>query len=97
MRADLKVKTWLAASVCIAVWSITNGASAVTVEVAKECEALTAKAFPPREVGNPAAGSVKGTAQDQRNYFNKCVANGGKVDDDGAKDNTNAQGSKEPK
>jgi len=31
------------------------------VEVAKKCDALTAKAFPPRAIGNPAAGSAKGT------------------------------------
>jgi hypothetical protein len=57
-----------------------TGASAVTVEVAKKCDVLTAKAFPPRVVGNPAAGSEKGTAQAQRDYFNKCVANGGNMD-----------------
>jgi hypothetical protein len=56
-------------------------ASAVSVEVAKKCNALLAKAFPPREPGNPAAGSSKGSAQDERDYFNKCLANGGNVDD----------------
>jgi hypothetical protein len=60
--------------------------SAVTAEVAKKCEVLTGKAFPPRVVGNPAAGSAKGSAQDQRAYFKKCVDNGGKVDDGGSKD-----------
>ena len=62
----------------------TTGASAVTAEVAKKCETLTAKAFPPRQIGNPAAGSAKGTAQDQRAYFNKCVDAGGKVSDPGS-------------
>jgi hypothetical protein len=57
-----------------------TGASAITVEVAKKCDALTAKAFPPRVVGNPAAGSAKGTPQEQRDYFKKCVANGGNMD-----------------
>jgi hypothetical protein len=32
--------------------------------------------------GNPAAGLAKGTAQFKRDYFNKCVANGGNMDDD---------------
>jgi len=59
-------------------------ASAITVEVAKKCNALTAKQFPLRVVGNPASGSAKGSAQDQRAFFGKCVANGGKVDDVGA-------------
>jgi hypothetical protein len=29
--------------------------------------------------GNPAAGRANGTAQDLREYFNKCVANGGNM------------------
>jgi hypothetical protein len=68
--------------VCFAAWSMTNSASAITVEVAKKCDELTNKAFPPRQIGNPASGSAKGTAQAQRDYFNKCVANGGNVDND---------------
>jgi hypothetical protein len=48
-------------------------ASAITVEVAQKCS-------PPREPGNPAAGSAKGTAQSARAYFNKCVANSGNMD-----------------
>jgi hypothetical protein len=56
-------------------------ASAITVEVARACDAAVAKAFPPRQIGNPAAGSAKGTAKDQRAYFKKCVDNDGKVDD----------------
>ncbi|MBR0715868.1 hypothetical protein JQ632_18140 [Bradyrhizobium liaoningense] len=56
-------------------------ASAITAEVARACDAAVAKAFPPRQIGNPAAGSTKGTAKDQRAYFSKCVANNGKVDD----------------
>jgi hypothetical protein len=70
-----------AAMLFVAIGLMTTGASAVTAEVAKRCESLTAKAFPPRETGNPAAGSSKGTAQSQRDYFGKCVANGGKVDE----------------
>jgi hypothetical protein len=56
-------------------------ASAISVQVAKKCNLLLERAFPPREPGNPAAGSAKGTAQDQRNYFKKCVASGGNMDD----------------
>jgi hypothetical protein len=44
-----------------------------------------AKQFPPRESGNPAAGSTKGSGRDQQAFFNKCVANGGKIDDSNAK------------
>ncbi|AMA61528.1 hypothetical protein BCCGELA001_28220 [Bradyrhizobium sp. CCGE-LA001] len=56
-------------------------ASAITAEVARACDAAVAKAFPPRQIGNPAAGSAKGTGKEQREYFQKCVANNGKVDD----------------
>lgn len=60
---------------------LTGSASAISVELAKKCNALTAKAFPPRVPGNPAAGSAKGTGQDMRAYFKKCVESGGKMDD----------------
>jgi hypothetical protein len=72
--------------ICIAVGSMTNSASAITVEVAKKCQALTAKAYPPRVPGNPAAGSAKGTGRSERDYFNKCVANGGNMDDNTGKE-----------
>jgi hypothetical protein len=61
-------------------------AHAISVEVARACDALVAKTFPPRQIGNPAAGSAKGTGRDQRDFFNKCVANGGKMDAEPAKD-----------
>lgn len=56
-------------------------ASAVTAEVARACDAAVAKAFPPKQVGNPAAGSSKGSAKDRRDYYTKCVANNGKVEE----------------
>ena len=50
------------------------------VELARTCDALTAKAFPPLESGNPAAGSTKGSGLEAQSYFRKCIANGGHVD-----------------
>jgi hypothetical protein len=47
-----------------------NSASAVTADVARKCSALTAKTYPPRVTGNPAAGSAKGTSQRSRPFFN---------------------------
>jgi hypothetical protein len=44
-----------------------------------------ARAFPPRVLGNPAAGSAKGSGPDQKIYFKRCVANSGRVDDAPAK------------
>lgn len=70
---------------CLVLGSTGIPASAVTAELARKCSALTIKQFPPREPGNPAAGSAKGSGRDQQAYFNKCVANGGKVDNSDAK------------
>jgi hypothetical protein len=67
--------------VFITVVPITNRAEAVSVKVAKKCDALIAKAFPPHVIGNPAAGSANGTGADERAYYKKCVANGGKMPD----------------
>lgn len=55
-------------------------AAAITAELAKKCESIVSTAFPPRQIGNPASGSAKGNSKTQREYYNKCVANGGKID-----------------
>jgi hypothetical protein len=85
MFASLKSGSALAALICLAASLITTSAPAITVEVAKKCNELTAKAYPPRVVGNPAAGSAKGNPKEERDYFSKCVANNGKVDDNADK------------
>jgi len=88
---NLRTLVGLAAALTLAVPAT---ASAITAEVARACDAAVAKAFPPRQIGNPAAGSAKGTAKDQRDYFQKCVSNNGKVDDipaDGPKGNKPAK------
>ena len=54
--------------------------AAISAEVAKKCQILRAKQFPPLEPGNPAAGSAKGSWKDQTEIFKKCVANGGNMD-----------------
>jgi hypothetical protein len=52
-----------------------------TAELAKKCRALEIKAYPPKR-----AGSTKtGTAQEERDYFAKCLRNGGNMDNDNAK------------
>jgi len=85
MFTNVKTGSVLVALVCIAVGCMTGSASAITAQLAKKCQALTAKAFPPRVPGNPAAGSATGTGLSQRDYFNKCVANGGNMDGDAPK------------
>ena len=60
---------------------MTNGASTITVELAKKCEVLTVGAFPPPP---PKTGKLdrKGrSGKDAEAYYDKCVKNGGKVDD----------------
>ena len=81
MALRIQSRSALLALVFAAILLQTNVTSAITVEVARKCQALTSKAFPPREPGNPAAGSAKGSGLDQQKYFEKCVANGGRVDD----------------
>jgi hypothetical protein len=81
MFANLKSMAVVVGLVLVTVAPMTNSARAASVEVAKKCDALTAKAFPPRVIGNPAAGSAKGTAADERAYYKKCVTNGGNVPD----------------
>ena len=68
--------------ICIALASTPQDASAVTAELAKRCSALTAKVFPPRVLGNPGAGSAKGSGLDEQAYFRRCLASGGKIGDD---------------
>jgi len=77
--SKLKYGTVLVTLICISCLLTAQNACAVSVEVAKKCSALTDTAYPFRVPGNPAAGRPLGTAQDVRDYFNKCVANGGNV------------------
>jgi hypothetical protein len=85
MLTDLRFGGAFLALTCMALGSTPNRAVAVTVEVARKCKALTDIAYPPREPGNPAAGSAKGGGRVAQDYFNKCVANGGKTDDPASK------------
>jgi hypothetical protein len=79
MLANLKRRGALAVLACMAVGTSANGASAVTAEIAKKCEALTAEAYPPAVPGNPAAGTAKGTGPAKRKYYASCVAHGGNM------------------
>jgi hypothetical protein len=79
VAAALKCSFALVASIGLVALAMTTSASAITVEVARKCSTLADKAYPPVVAGNPAAGRANGTAQDLREYFNKCVANGGNM------------------
>jgi hypothetical protein len=77
---------------CIGVGLTADGAlAAPTPELAKKCAALTQKAFPPRVVGNPAAGSFGGSGRSERAYFNECIRNGGSIKEEAPKKGPGAQ------
>jgi len=80
MFANMK---WVAlvALACIDHLSMTDAAPAISAELAKTCQALTAKAFPPRVICNPASGSEKGSGRGQRAFYKKCVEKNGKMDE----------------
>jgi len=80
MTSDFRTRSAAAALLLSSLVLMPTGAQAISVEVAKKCNALVNKQFPPRQIGNPAAGSAKGSGPAQREFFNKCVANGGKMD-----------------
>jgi hypothetical protein len=81
MIGNLKFHATIFALTCVGFLTMTGNASAISAELARKCTALTAKAFPPRVVGNPASGSVKGGGREERAYYRKCVATEGKVDE----------------
>jgi hypothetical protein len=78
--AGLRLNNGLFALLLSAAALPANNASAISLDIARKCNGLLAKEFPPREAGNPAAGSTKGNGQAERAYFNKCVANNGNMD-----------------
>ena len=83
MCASLKSCLTRLALACIAIGLITGSTSAITVELARKCNAMVATVFPPRVPGNPAAGSEKGSGRQMQDYFKKCVENQGKMPEPG--------------
>ncbi len=83
MKPADHIRVVLAASIALA--GQTGKAEAVTAAVAKACARSLAKAFPLRKPGNPGAGSAAGNAEDQRQFYAKCVANGGPTSDSNTK------------
>jgi hypothetical protein len=94
--SKLKCRTVPVTLICLSYLPMTQNACAIGVEIAKKCSALTDKAYPLRVLGNPAAGRTIGSAQDIRDYFNKCVANGGYAPGQ-APEKGNHQGTRAPK
>ena len=77
-----QVKTLSALTIVAAIglgW-LSGSALAASADAAKKCAAEMVSAFPPREPGNPAAGSVNGTTAEQRSFYDKCIANAGNAE-----------------
>jgi hypothetical protein len=70
-----------AATTACLIGVVTPPAAAIDATLAKQCNGMLAKAFPPAVPGNPAAGSKNGDATQQRAYFKKCIDNNGKMDE----------------
>jgi hypothetical protein len=69
----------LTALICLADLGVATSATAIPAELARKCSALANQAYPLRVSHNPASGRKHGSAQTVRNYFNRCVANGGEM------------------
>ena len=63
---------------CAALLVVTvRPAPAISVELAKKCRGMALQKYPYKPVGTPG----KGDAQSEREYYSKCVANGGTMPD----------------
>jgi hypothetical protein len=93
MWSKLARDTLAAACVPLVTCLLSSGSpsAAPTAELAKKCAALTAKAFPARVIGNPSAGSAKGSGRAEQDYFNDCIRKGGNVDLPGPSEGTSTQ------
>jgi hypothetical protein len=89
VQFSLRKRTLGLLTLIIAAASTPTTVSAITLEVARKCNAAAAKAFPPRVPGNPAAGSAAGSGADQRTYYSKCVADAEAPQGTGKADGTN--------
>ena len=58
-----------------------------TAELAKKCRELEIKAYPPK----PAGSTKIGIAQEERDYFARCIRNGGNMDNGDVKKGDDAK------
>ena len=82
MRADWRISSGAFALFVVgaaALLPAVSQAQPISAEVARKCKVLRAKQFPPRQIGNPAAGSAYGSGPDKREFFRRCVEKGGNI------------------
>ena len=85
MLAKMTYGAALTALICLADQGVATSATAIPAELARKCSILANRAYPLRVSHNPASGRKHGSAQAVRDYFNRCVANGGKMKGHGSK------------
>jgi len=59
----------------LAVGTMPKGAVAISAELAKKCQAMMVKKYPPK-----LAGSYQGNSRVEREFFGSCVARNGNMD-----------------
>jgi hypothetical protein len=91
MLAKMTYGAALTALICLADLGLATGATAIPPELARKCSALANRAYPLRASHNPASGRKHGSAQAVRDYFNRCVANGGRMGGHGSKPHHESQ------
>jgi hypothetical protein len=92
MLAKMTYGAALIALICLADEGVATSATAIPAELARKCSSLANQAYPLRKSHNPASGRKHGSAQAIRDYFNRCVASGGKMNGDGSKPRHENQG-----
>jgi hypothetical protein len=78
LACDALATAWMSGVICVL--SSIPLLAAPTAELAKKCANFTAKAYPARVVGNPAAGSAKGSGRAEQDYYNDCIKKGGNIE-----------------
>jgi hypothetical protein len=85
MAASLKRLGALILIIACALPASMKPAPALTAELANKCRSLALTAQPPRR-----AGTAKGSAQAQRDYYHECIAKEGNMETEQPPPNTTA-------
>jgi hypothetical protein len=85
MLAKMTYGVALTALICFADLGAATSATAIPADLARKCSARANRAYPLSASHNPDSGRKHGSSQAVRDYFNRCVASGGKMDGHGSK------------
>jgi hypothetical protein len=87
MNVSKLVKLLPVLGIASLVSSLSHAAPAPTAEIAKKCREMMIQAHPPARPG-----SKTGNAQEQRKYFQTCIAQKGKMEGQGDATSTEGRG-----